>query len=81
MNDLCPPNILFVGAFKGVATETGFEPLPPGERVKRFAKGGQVKKRELTTKGIQGCVYLLRPFGFGFAGIDVLFTHIGTPAN
>ena len=56
-------------------TETGFETLPPGERVKRFGKRGEVEKGELATDGIKRHTNLLCPLRFDVAGIEASMTY------
>jgi hypothetical protein len=58
-----------------VLVKTSFEALSPGERVAGFGKRGQVKERELATKGIEGNLHFLSPFSFGVTGIEAGMTH------
>jgi hypothetical protein len=43
---------LTVGTFKKVATKADFETLTPGERVKGFGKGVEVKEGKLAANGM-----------------------------
>ena len=74
---------LAVRAGQGVIAKAGFDALPPGDRVSRFGKRGQVKERELQPEGIESLLHFGEPYfdyaqhklGFDIAGIKTGMTQ------